>query len=114
MIKDYNQLEIYWVDLDPTKGSKTKKKMPCAILQSSLINKSSRTLIVCPILPGHKSWPFVVNVTPSSRNGIDKDRHLNLKQIRVIDVSRIDSYQGALEFEYLDEVKKKICLIFDI
>ena len=67
----YEQLSIYWVDLEPTRGSETKKKRPCVILQSDLINKGTRTVIVSPILPNHKTWPFAVNVEPTKTNGLD-------------------------------------------
>jgi mRNA interferase MazF len=110
----YKKLDIYWVDLDPTRGSETQKKRPCLILQSNLINQGTRTVIVSPILPGHKDWPFVVNVKPTKANGLDKDRHVNLKQLRVVDISRIASKQGVLERYYLSKIKEKIELIFDI
>lgn len=110
----YKQLDIYWVDLNPTKGSEANKKRPCVILQSDLLNKVTRTVIVCPILPDHKSWPFAVNIKSSKINGLDKDRHLNLKQIRVVDTSRIDNKQGILEKHYLSDIKQKLEIVFGI
>ena len=111
----YRQLEIHWVDLDPTRGAETRKKRPCVILQSDLVNRGTRTVVVAPILPSHKNWPFAVNITPSKGNGLDKERHINLKQLRVVDVSRIDIKQGALERRYLESIKDALCIIvFDI
>ena len=71
----YRQLEIRWVDLEPTRGAETQKKRPCVIIQSDLVNRGSRTVIVAPLLPEHKPWPFAVNITPAKANGVDKDRH---------------------------------------
>lgn len=110
----FRQLEIWWVDLDPTRGAETKKKRPCLILQDDVVNQSSRTIIVAPILPGHKDWPFVVNLNPTKSNGLDKDRHVNLKQLRAVDVSRIRNKQGALEKRYLEPVKAVLGLVFDL
>lgn len=110
----YRQLEIWWVDLNPTKGAETRKKRPCIILQSDLINKASRAVLVAPILPHHRDWPFAVNLTPSKKNGLDKDRHINLKQIRAIDTSRIDNKQGVLEGKYREEILKRIELVFGV
>ena len=110
----YKQLDIYWVDLEPSRGSETQKKRPCVILQCNLINNGTRTVIVSPILPDHKDWPFSVNVSPTKVNGLDGDRHINLKQMRVVDISRIDSKQGMLEKNYLPEIQEKIGLIFGI
>lgn len=110
----YRQLEIRWVDLDPTRGAETKKKRPCVILQGDVVNLGSRTVIVAPILPGHKDWPFVVNLKPSKSNGLDKNRHVNLKQLRAVDVSRISNKQGALETPYLDPIKAALGIVFDL
>ena len=112
--QSYQQLEIRWVNLEPTVGAETKKKRPCVILQSNLVNRGSRTVIVAPILPNHKSWPFVVNVTASQQNGLDKDRHVNVKQLRAVDVSRVDNLLGRLESRYLDEIRAALELVFGL
>ncbi len=110
----YKQLEIRWIDLEPTRGAETRKKRPCVIVQSDLVNRGTRTVIVAPILPSHKEWPFAVNITPTKANGLDKERHINLKQLRAVDVSRIENKQGMLEKHYLKEIKKALQIIFDI
>lgn len=110
----YRQLEIRWVDLDPTRGAETKKKRPCLILQDDVVNQGSRTVIVAPILPGHKDWPFVVNLRPTKSNGLDKERHVNLKQLRAVDVSRITNKQGVLEKRYLEPIKTVLGIVFDL
>ena len=108
----YKQLDIRWIDLEPTEGAETQKKRPCVIVQSDLVNKATRTVIVAPILPHHKDWPFAVNITPSKTNGLDKDRHINLKQLRAVDASRIDNKQGTLEKLYLKEIHAALQIIF--
>ena len=110
----YRQLGIHWIDLNPTRGAETKKKRPCVILQGDVVNQGSRTLIVAPILPGHKDWPFVVNLKTSKTNGLDKDRHVNLKQLRAVDVSRISGKQGMLEKRYLEPIKAALAIVFDL
>jgi mRNA interferase MazF len=110
----YKQFEIHWIDLEPTKGAETQKKRPCIILQSDSVNKDSRTVIVAPILPGHKDWPFAVNLIPTKKNGLDKERHINVKQLRAVDVSRIDNRQGVLENTYLPQVRSSLQIVFDL
>lgn len=111
---DYRQLEIYWIDLEPTRGAETRKNRPCVIVQGNLVNQGSRTVLVAPILPGHKNWPFAVNVKGSKQNGIDKDRHINLKQLRVVDVSRIGDKNGTLESRYLTAIHHALRLVFSM
>lgn len=110
----YRQLEIRWVDLNPTRGAETRKKRPCVILQSDLVNQQSQTVIVAPLLPGHKSWPFAVNITPTAGNGLDKERHVNVKQLRAVDISRIDTRQGLLEPHYRAGLQDALRVIFDL
>ena len=50
----YRQLEIRWINLDPTQGAETRKKRPCVIVQADRVNRGSRTVIVAPLLPGQK------------------------------------------------------------
>lgn len=110
----YRQLEIRWVDLNPTRGAETQKKRPCVIVQSDVVNRESRTVIVAPLLPGHKTWPFAVNIMPSEGNGLDIERHVNLKQLRAVDVCRIENRQGVLEKVYLEPVKEALRVVFDM
>ena len=83
------------------------------IVQSDLVNRGTKTVIVAPILSKHKNWPFAVNLKPSKANGLDKDRHINLKQLRAVDVSRIQNKQGTLEKKYLKDIKIALDIIFD-
>ena len=108
----YRQLDIYWIDLEPTRGAETKKKRPCVVVQSDLMNRGTRTVIVAPILPGHKQWPFVINVIPTKTNGLDKKHHINLKQLRAVDVSRINNKQGTLGNQYKEAIQDALQLIF--
>jgi mRNA interferase MazF len=110
----YRQREIRWVDLNPTRGAETRKKRPCVIVQCDLVNRASQTVIVAPLLPGHRNWPFAINVVSSKANGLDKDRHINLKQLRAVDVSRITNRQGFLEKIYLEPIRDALRIVFDL
>ena len=110
----YRQLEIWWVDLEPAKGAETQKKRPCVIVQADDVNLKSKTLIVAPLLPEHKDWPFAVSITPSAQNGLDKDRHINLKQLRAVETLRFGRRQGVLEKRYLRQVLVALETVFGI
>jgi mRNA interferase MazF len=79
-----------------------------------MVNQGSRTVIVAPILPGHKNWPFVVNLKPTKINRLDKDRHVNIKQLRAVDVSRMGKKQGTLEKRYLEPMKAALGIVFNL
>lgn len=104
----YKRGEIWWVNLKPVVGSETDKERPCLILENDIGNQNGATTIVAPLLPGVKTYPFVVNVTPTSQNGLDGERHINLSQMRAVDARRIKHKQGVLEDIYWEEIEKAV------
>lgn len=95
-----NQYEIWWVNLDPTVGTETQKTRPCVIISNDILNHHGKRVIVAPLLKQHKPWPYVVNITPSTDNGLDTDRRVDLTQLRAIDKSRLLTKKGVLEAGY--------------
>jgi len=106
----YRRGEIWWIDLEPVIGHETGKERPCLILQNDIGNQNGATTIVAPLLPGTKPYPFVVNVTPTEQNGLDKKRHINLSQMRAVDAQRIKNKQGVLENIYWPEIEQAVCI----
>ena len=104
----YKRGEIWWVDLQPVVGHETDKKRPCLILQNDIGNQNGTTTIVAPLLPGTKTYPFVVNVIPTSQNGLKGDRYINLSQMRAVDARRIKNKQGVLEDVYWEDIEKAV------
>ena len=101
--------DIVWINLDPTIGDEVAKTRPCLILQNDLGNRHSRKTIVAPFLKP-KGYPFVVNVSPSPQNGLDKERGLDLSHIRSISIQRINNKLGEIEPNYWSNIKKAILL----
>lgn len=106
----YKRGEIWWIDLKPALGNETDKERPCLILQNDVGNQNGTTTIVAPLLPGKKTYPFVVNVVPSSLNGLNGERHINLSQMRAVDAQRIRNKQGVLEDIYWGEIEKAVSI----
>ncbi len=104
----YRRGEIWWVDLNPIIGSETGKERPCLILQNDIGNQNGTTTVVAPFLPGMKTYPFVVNVAPTSQNGLAGNRHINLSQIRAVDARRIKNKQGVLESNYWEAIEQAV------
>lgn len=103
--------EIWWVDLDPTKGKEAKKVRACLIIQNDIGNEESDLTTVVPFL-SPKTYPFVVNVQPSEQNQLDKERGLHFNQIRSIDASRLKSKLGVLEVAYFTQIKRALDIQF--
>jgi len=85
--------EIYYVDLDPTKGSEQKGTRPVLVASNDAVNTY---LPVCTVIPfssykqGVKVYPTEI-LLKTSETGLDRDSILMFQQIRTIDVSRLRS-----------------------
>ena len=83
--------EIYFVNLDPTKGSEQKGTRPVLVVSNDAVNTY---LPVCTVIPfssykqGTKVYPTEILLN-KSETGLDRDSILMFQQIRTIDVSRI-------------------------
>lgn len=109
---NYKRGEIWWVDLTPVVGGEVDKERPCLILQNDAGNQNGKTTIIAPLLPGTKSYPFVVNIIPTPQNKLSGERHVNLSQMRVVDAQRIKNKLGVLEDIYWIEIEKAINIEF--
>ena len=106
---DYRRFEIWWVRLDPTEGSEAGKTRPCLILQNDIGNQFSDVTVVVPFLEP-RNYPFVVNVSPTEANGLDRMRGLNLSQIRVVYYGRFGTKLGKLESKYTSQIEEAIAI----
>ena len=106
-MKQIRRGEIWFVRLDPTEGTETKKTRPCLVLQNDIGNQYSETITIAPFLtPGN--YPFIVNVTATSQNGLDKTRGLNLSKIRSVSRTRFNNSIGSIETKYWDRVERAL------
>lgn len=98
-----NQYEIYWIDLDPTKGSEIKKTRPCVVISPNEMNNSINTLIIAPMTSTSKNYPTRIKTTLDERDG-----WIVLDQIRCVDKSRLVKVAGVLKQEVIAKVKETI------
>jgi mRNA interferase MazF len=107
----YRRGEIRWVKLDPTIGAEIQKIRSCLILQNDTMNQYGKLTIAIPFRPGVKQAPYVVNVVASGYNGLDKDRFLDVAQIRSIDGQRVLGLGGILEDIYWQQIQEALSIV---
>lgn len=107
----YRRGEIRWVKLDPTIGAEMQKTRPCLIVQNDIMNQYGLLTIVMPFRPGTKEAPYVVNVKATVMNGLDRDRFIDVGQIRSVDGSRILDLVGVLEAEYWEVIRAAVNVV---
>ncbi len=109
----YRRGEIRWVKLDPTIGAKAHKTRACLIVQNNTMNQHGVLTIVMPLLPGRKKAPYVVNISATTENGLDGDRHVNVAQIRSVSCERILGRLGVLEDDYWQQIQVALDIVLD-
>lgn len=107
----YKRGEICWVNLDPTVGAETKKTRTCLIIQNDIMNQYGPLTIIMPFLPGAKNAPYVVNIKATATNGLNKDRYIDIGNIRAVDNTRILGMVGVLETEYWESIRTALDIV---
>lgn len=108
---NYRRGQIRWVRLDPTLGAEVQKTRSCLIIQNNVMNQYGQLTVVIPFRPGTKQAPYVVNVKATPGNGLDKDRFLDIAQIRSVDALRIVGLVGVLEENYWQPIRRALDIV---
>ena len=90
--------DIYWVNLNPTKGSEINKLRPCVLVGATPVNQARHTVVVVPLSTSSQArLPITVSVTC-----LDKRVIAVCDQIRAIDKSRLIKSAGKLSLADLN------------
>ncbi len=82
--------EIWLVDLNPTRGQEIQKTRPVVIISSDLFSPIPLRIII-PITSWQEKFgdrPFMVRISASSENGLDRDSAGNVLQVRSLSTVR--------------------------
>lgn len=99
-----NRGDVYWVDLDPTRGAEIQKKRPCVLVSLSTINQVRRTVIVVPLSTSAIARPPIV----VSVMCMNKQVTAVCDQIRTIDKSRLLDPIGKLSSTDMMAIEKSL------
>ena len=98
MVKQY---EIYWVNLDPTVGSKIKKVRPGLVISPNASNKYLNTVIIAPLTSTKKNFPMRLDIELDGKSG-----QIALDQIRSVDKMRLSGKVGCLRSGEIKLIKQ--------
>jgi len=85
------QFDVYWVALDPTKGSEIQKTRPCVVVSPNEMNEALRTIMIVPLTSTIIDWPFRVTITSTA-----KKSSAACDQLRMIAKERLRGKIGTL------------------
>ena len=93
-----NRGNIYWVDLNPTKGPEINKARPCVLVGATPINQARRTVVVIPLSTSAKARPPMTILVSC----LGKKVTAVCDQIRTVDKSRLKKSDGSLSAKDLN------------
>jgi len=101
--------DIFYADLNPTKGSEQAGRRPVIVIQNNTGNKMAPTTIVAPLTTKKflKEYPTNVHVKKSMAD-LKEDSVILLAQIRTVDKNRLGRKIGAVSGEFLKRVDEAI------
>ncbi|MGE3921036.1 MAG: type II toxin-antitoxin system PemK/MazF family toxin [Gammaproteobacteria bacterium] len=105
-----NRGDIYWVNLNPTKGSEINKQRPCVLITATPINLARSTVVVVPLSTKAKIRPPIT----ISVECLNQKVAAICDQIRTVDKSRLGKSAGQLSYQDLnileDALRQGLCL----
>lgn len=101
--------DLFYVNLDPTKGSEQAGTRPVLVVQNDVGNEYAPTVIIAPLTTQafSKRYPTNVNI-PKGTAGLKEDSTVLLSQIRTIDKSRLERRLGHLPSDLMRQVDEAI------
>lgn len=114
---------MYWVNLDPARGSEQAGSRPAVVVSPSARNKGLRTVVIAACTTKFDDKPYLGNV----RDGksltayfipkgapVDKDCAVLCHQLLTVDLSRLEGYIGALSDNQVVEVDRRMAQLLGV
>ena len=93
--------DIYWADLDPTKGHKQAGQRPVLILSNEIFNQRSGTVIAMSLTsqPQRAGFPLTLELAGAN---LPKKSWVKISQIRTLSVGRLSRKIGRAKLEEVE------------
>lgn len=108
--------EIWWVELDPHRGSEMYKTRPALIINVDGIGKLPLRVVV-PLTDWNDSYyqyVWMVFIANDTENGLDKIVAADCMNVRSVATERLKSKIGEVRPEILEDVLAAISLVIGI
>ena len=94
---------IYWADLNPTRGHEQSGKRPILIISHNVLNDRSGTVIALALTskPQKIGFPFSFQLNDSA---LPKSSWVKINQIRTLSIERIEKKIGHIQESELSKI----------
>ncbi len=101
---EIKRYDIYFADLNPTRGSEIKKVRPVVIISQDEMNKYLDTVVVCPLTSKlHPLWRTRIQIQCAN-----KSAEIAVDQIRTISKQRLKNKIDRLSDDKAAQLRKLI------
>jgi mRNA interferase MazF len=88
----FKRYDIFWISLDPARGSELRKTRPGVIVSLDVLNRALATVVICPLTSQlHPNWRTRLNVKVAG-----KTVEIAADQIRAVSKARLGRKLGSL------------------
>ncbi|MEV4164216.1 type II toxin-antitoxin system PemK/MazF family toxin [Nonomuraea dietziae] len=107
--------DIYWVDLEPIKGSEAGKTRPAVIVSNNAANRAAEqnargVITVVPVTTNVKRvLPFQV-LLPAAECGLEADSKAQAEQVRSVAIERIQGRAGRVSPKALHRLDQALSM----
>jgi mRNA interferase MazF len=102
------QKEIWYANLNPTKGTEQSGIRPVVIISGNTMNEHLGLSIVMPLSTKVKNYMGCLVLKKNSMNGLKEDSEILTFQIRTISQDRLIEKIGKITDNELQELKKNL------
>ena len=95
--------DIFWVDLDPTKGREQSGFRPVLVITQDIFNERSGTIIGLAITSQAQRIGFPLTLE-LPQGTLPKQSWVKISQVRTLDISRMGKRLGRVSPEFLGRV----------
>lgn len=97
--------DVYWVELDPTRGAEIAKTRPCFVMSATEINQHRKTVVVIPLTTTTAPATPPLLIAMPSAGASSKAR---IEHIRAVDKSRLQRKLGRLSAQDMHAVEEAV------
>lgn len=111
-----NRGEVWLINLDPTLGAEIRKTRPAIIVSDDAIGRLPLRVIV-PVTEWKERYaaaPWMVCLSPSAMNGLDKPSAADAFQVRSVATQRFVRRMGALPNAEMKAIGRALAVVLRI
>ncbi len=108
--------DIFYFDLDPTKGREMKKARPCVIVADPSTQSAEKSpsgiVVIIPLTSSQKN--FWTEIPVRKKGKMTRDSYALCHQIRALDKSRATTKVAKADTREMKRIKQVLRIMFEI